>query len=65
MDPNVIDTKLYTRFAVYLYAFRLETAMLTRYVPLDAADAERSVLLFAFAIQPSFAPSIIRSHVLT
>ena len=48
MESNVIDTKLYTRFAIYLYAFRLETAMLTKYVTLDAADAERLVRSIAF-----------------
>jgi hypothetical protein len=43
MDGNLLDTKLHTRFAIFLYTYRLETAMLTRRVHLDAADAERSV----------------------
>ena len=38
-----LDTKLYTRLAIFILAFRLETALLTRRVHLDAADAERSV----------------------
>ena len=41
MDENSLDTKLHTRFAIFLYTYRLETAMLTRRVYLDAADAER------------------------
>jgi len=44
MDHRVLDTQLHTRFAIFLYALRLETAMLTKLVPLDAADAERFVL---------------------
>jgi hypothetical protein len=47
MDHRVLDTQLHTRFAIFLYALRLETAMLTKHVPLDAADAERFVLLQA------------------
>jgi hypothetical protein len=43
MASNVLDTKLYTHFAIFLYALRLETVMLTKRVHLDAADAERSV----------------------
>lgn len=43
MDKNILDTKLHTRFAIFLYALRLETAMLTKRVYLDAADAERLV----------------------
>jgi hypothetical protein len=43
MADNVLDTKLHTRFAIFLYALQLETAMLTKRVHLDAADAERSV----------------------
>ena len=43
MDKTLLDTKLHTRFAIFLYAFQLETAMLTRRVYLDAADAERLV----------------------
>jgi hypothetical protein len=43
MADNVLDTKLHTHFAIFLYALRLETAMLTKRVYLDAADAERSV----------------------
>lgn len=34
---------LHTAFAIFLYSFQLETASLTKYVPTDAADAERSV----------------------
>lgn len=41
MDNNILDTKLHTRFAIFLYALQLETTLLTRYVFLDAADAER------------------------
>ncbi len=44
MDGPVLDTKLHTRYAIFLYTFQLETAMLTSRVHLDAADAERSVL---------------------
>ena len=43
MADNVLDTKLHTHFAIFLYALQLETAMLTKRVHLDAADAERSV----------------------
>jgi hypothetical protein len=43
MDETFLSTELHTRFAIFLYAYRLETAMLTRRVLLDAADAERSV----------------------
>jgi hypothetical protein len=43
MADNILDTKLHTRFAIFLYALQLETAMLTKRVYLDAADAERSV----------------------
>jgi hypothetical protein len=43
MAGNVLDTKLHTHFAIFLYALRLETVMLTKRVHLDAADAERSV----------------------
>ena len=45
MADNVLDTKLHTHFAIFLYALQLETAMLTKRVHLDAADAERSVNL--------------------
>jgi len=45
MADTFLDTKLYTHFAIFLYALRLETAMLTKRVLLDAADAERSVNL--------------------
>ena len=45
MADTFLDTKLHTHFAIFLYALRLETAMLTKRVPLDAADAERSVNL--------------------
>lgn len=38
-----LDTKLYTRFAIFIWAFRLERALLTRRVVIDAADAERFV----------------------
>jgi hypothetical protein len=34
---------LHTNFAIFLYSFQLETAMLTGLVLTDAADAERSV----------------------
>jgi hypothetical protein len=44
MDHRVLDTQLHTRFTIFLYALRLETAMLTKHVLLDAADAERFVL---------------------
>lgn len=43
MDDRLLDTKLHFRFAIFLYTYRLETAMLTKRVELDAADAERSV----------------------
>lgn len=43
MANNVLDTRLHTHFAIFLYALRLETAMLTKRVLLDAADAERCV----------------------
>jgi hypothetical protein len=42
-DDKTVDTQLHTRFAIFLYAFQLETALLTKRVPLDAADAERLV----------------------
>ncbi len=45
MDNEILDTELHTRFAIFLYCFRLETAMLTKRVHLDAADAERLVIL--------------------
>lgn len=41
LDPKLV---LYTRFAIFLYAYQLETALLTRRAALDAADAERLVL---------------------
>ena len=45
MDDSFLDTmKLHTPYTIFLYTYRLETAMLTRRVYLDAADAERSVL---------------------
>jgi hypothetical protein len=47
MDNNLLDTELHTRFAIFLYALRLETAMLTKHVSLDAADAERLVTSLA------------------
>jgi hypothetical protein len=43
MAGNVLVTKLHTHFAIFLYALQLETALLTKRVHLDAADAERSV----------------------
>jgi hypothetical protein len=43
MENHFLDTKLHTNFATFLYAYQLETAILTRYVSLDAADAERLV----------------------
>lgn len=49
MADTVLDTKLHTRFAIFIYALRLETALLTRRVYLDAADAERSVLDSSYA----------------
>jgi len=42
MDGSILDTQLHTRFPIFPYALKLETAILTRYVPSDAADAERS-----------------------
>jgi len=47
MDNNILITELHTRFAIFLYSLRLEIAMLTRSVLLDAADAERSVTSLA------------------
>jgi hypothetical protein len=44
-NDDVLATKLHTLFTIYLYAFRLHTAMLTKSVYLDAADAERCVSL--------------------
>jgi hypothetical protein len=46
MAGNILDTKLHTRFAIFLYALQLETVMLTKCVYLDAADAERSAQFF-------------------
>lgn len=43
MDSTVLDTKLHTRYCIFLYTLRLELAMLTKRVYLDAADAERLV----------------------
>ena len=45
MDRAILDTKLHTRFVIFILAFRLETALLTRRVRLDAADAERSEMM--------------------
>ena len=45
MAPEILDTQLHTRFKVFLYAFRLESVMLTSLAIPDAADAERLVLL--------------------
>jgi len=47
-----MDTQLHTRFAIFLYALQLETALLTRSVFLDAADAERSVTLLQSSENP-------------
>jgi hypothetical protein len=52
MADNVLDTKLHTHFAIFLYALRLETAMLTKRVLLDAADAERCVKFLSLAHLP-------------
>ena len=60
-EDTSFKTTLHTRFAIFLYCYRLETAMLTRRVFLDAADAERSVISSHFypehllALQP-YAP---------
>lgn len=43
MSTEILDTRLHTLFTIFLYQFRLESAMLTRLVILDAADAERLV----------------------
>ncbi|KAF7901152.1 uncharacterized protein EAE97_005261 [Botrytis byssoidea] len=40
MATEILDTQLHTRFTVFLYAFRLESVMLTRLAIPDAADAE-------------------------
>ncbi|KAF5874409.1 putative mitochondrial membrane fission protein [Botrytis fragariae] len=40
MATEILDTQLHTRFKVFLYAFRLESVMLTRLAIPDAADAE-------------------------
>lgn len=45
MATEILDTQLHTRFTVFLYAFRLESVMLTRLAIPDAADAERLVFL--------------------
>lgn len=45
MATEILDTRLHTRFAIFLYSFRLESVMLTKLAILDAADAERLVLL--------------------
>jgi hypothetical protein len=52
MASNVLDTKLHTHFAIFLYALRLETAMLTKRVLLDAADAE--LTHFHFRVYAAF-----------
>jgi hypothetical protein len=67
MADSFLDTKLHTHFAIFLYALRLETAMLTKRVPIDAADAERSVkpcetLSVAF---PSWPPFYCQISILT
>ncbi|KAM3077106.1 Mitochondrial fission 1 protein [Clarireedia jacksonii] len=40
MATETLDTRLHTLFAIFLYSLQLETALLTRSVFLDAADAE-------------------------
>lgn len=61
---NVLETPLHTRFAIFLYTFQLETAILTKRVLLDAADAERSVLLQCYTSDPSFYIAIMRMRIL-
>jgi len=60
MDRNVLETPLHTRFAIFLYTFQLETAILTNRVHLDAADAERPVLPQSITFDLSFDGFTIR-----
>ncbi len=67
MANNVLDTRLHTHFAIFLYALRLETAMLTKRVLLDAADAERcfkflSLTHFSILCNPSSTTLILTFH---
>jgi hypothetical protein len=58
---------LHTGFAIFLYGFQLETALLTKLVLTDAADAERFVFslslslayLFNITMQPTYGLSML------